>query len=131
MATIIIQASEDATTKRVRRLSGNSPKNNKKQKEAENCTTCNEPAIEDAFECVWCERLQYSKCVKISPDQYSALSNVPSNIMFFCSLCLFRLPSALMAYNKTNETCSIIEDKLKSVEITLSNKFDSLTDQVN
>ena len=127
----MIHASEDASTKRGRKLSGNSPpKNTKKQKEVDNCLTCNEPAIEDALECVWCEQLQHSKCIKISPSQYSALSNISSNVVFFCSLCLFKLPSALMAYDKTNEACSTIEDKLKSVEINLSKKFNSLADQV-
>ena len=34
-------------------------------------------------------------------------------------------------YDKSNETYSFLENKLKSVEVALSSKFDSLTDQVN
>jgi len=40
-----------------------------------------------------------------------------------------------MAYDKTKEACSVVEDtitsKLKSLEITLTNKFSTLTDQIN
>ena len=43
----------------------------------------------------------------------------------------FKLPEALTAYEKSNATCSFVEDKLKSVEVTLSNKLASLTDQLN
>ena len=46
-------------------------------------------------------------------------------------MCLFKLPNALMAYNKSNEIFSSIENMLKSVEIALSNKFNTLTTQVN
>ena len=36
-----------------------------------------------------------------------------------------------MAFDKSNETCSFFESKLKSMEVALTNKFDSLADQVN
>jgi len=40
-----------------------------------------------------------------------------------------------MAYGKTKEACSVVEDtilsKLKSLETTLTNKFNALTDQIN
>ena len=40
-----------------------------------------------------------------------------------------------MAYEKSNETsnetCSYFDHKLKSMEVALTNKFDSLADQVN
>ena len=77
------------------------------------------------------EKYQHSGCIKISADQYSALANVPSNIVFFCSACLLKLPNALMAFDKTNDMCSSIESKLESVERALSNRFDTLTTQVN
>ena len=128
-----IQVTEDTAEPNKRgRVSSNSPSmSNKKQKEVDNCVSCGEPTIEDPLECVWCERWEHSKCVKISKDQCSALSNIPSNVVFFCSRCFFKLPEALNAYEKSNATCSFVEDKLKSVEMTLSNKFASLTDQLN
>jgi len=36
-----------------------------------------------------------------------------------------------MAFDKTNKMCFSIESKLKSVEIALSNRFDTLTTRVN
>ena len=84
------------------------PTNTKKQKEVETCVACSEPVVEDALECIWCERWEHSKCIKISIDQYSVLSNLPSNIVFFCSQCVFKLPSALKAHDKFNETCSFL-----------------------
>ena len=105
-----IQASEDATeaNKRGRVSSNSPPMNNKKQKDADNCVTCSEPTVEDALQCVWCERWEHSKCVKISADQYLVLSDISSNIVFFCSQCLFKLPNALMTFGKSNETCSFL-----------------------
>ena len=67
----------------------------------------------------------------MSSQQFSALSDVAQNIVFFCSPCLYKLPGALMAFDNTSEVCSSVEQKIKSTEITLSNNFDSLVDQVN
>ena len=57
-----------------------------KQKEVDNCVKCGEPTIEDPLESVWWE---HSKYVELSSDQCPALSNIPSNAVFFCSQCLF------------------------------------------
>ena len=80
-----IQISKDTTQniKRGRVSSNTPPTNTKKQKEVDNCVKCNEPAVEDALECAWCEWWEHSKCIKISVDQYAVLSNIPSNIVFF------------------------------------------------
>jgi len=66
----------------------------------------------------------------MTAEQYSSLHDLPLNIVFFCSECVRKLPSALLAYDKTNETCESIEKKIDSVEITLSNKFAALADQL-
>ena len=131
MTTIQVTANTAELNKRGRVFSNSPPMSSKKQKEVDNCVTCGEPTVEDPLECVWCERWEHSKCVKISNGQCSVLSNIPSNVVFFCSQCLFKLPEALKAFDKSNATCSFVEDKLKSVEVTLSNKFASLTDQLN
>ena len=100
--------------------------------ESPSCVSCKKAIQEgeDSFECVWCEKIQHRTCLQISSDQYSALSDISSNILFFCSLCLSRLPSALSAYDGFNDACSTVEKSIKSVETLLSNKFDSLTDQM-
>ena len=61
----------------------------------------------------------------------AALSDISSNILFFCCLCLQKLPSALSAYDNVDMACSSMEKSIKSVEISLSNRFGSLTDQVS
>ena len=108
----------------------------KKPERGDICVICNGPATDsDVLECVWCEGLQHRSCTEISVEKYAALSDLPSNIVFFCTHCAYKLPSALMAYDKTKEACSVVEDtitsKLKSLETTLTNKFNALTDQVN
>lgn len=108
----------------------------KKHEGGDVCVICSGPATDtDVLECVWCEGLQHRSCTEISVEKYAALSNLPSNIVFFCTHCAYKLPSALMAYDKTKEACSVVEDtitsKLKSLEITLTNKFSTLTDQIN
>ena len=49
----------------------------------------------------------------------------------FCCLCLQNLPSALSTYDNVNEVCSSMKKSLKSVEISLSNRFGRLSDQVS
>ena len=131
MTTICVSDDTTEATKRLRVPSENSPpKNTKKQKEGDCCITCKDPIGDNALECIWCEQYQHSSCAKISADQYSALSNISSNIVFFCSTCLFKLPNALLVYDNINETCSSVENSIKSVETTLSNRFNGLADQV-
>ena len=40
------------------------------------------------------------------------------------------MPSALFAYDGINDACSSMEKSIKSVETALSNRFDSLMDQI-
>ena len=53
------------------------------------------------------------------------MADVSNIILFFCSPCLYKLPNALVAYDKVTEECSTVE---KSINTTLSNRFDNLTD---
>jgi len=92
--------------------------------ESPSCVSCKKAIQEeDTFECVCCEKTQHSR--------YIPTSILPSQIYsVFCSLCLSRLPSALSAYDGFNDGCSTFEKFMKSVETLLSNKFDSLTDEM-
>ena len=49
-------------------------------------------------------------------------------ISSFCSPCLYKLPNALLAYDKVSKACSSVE---KSINTTLSNRFNNLSDQVD
>ena len=76
---------------------------------------------------MWCESLQHRNCAKISDI---VLSDLPSNIVFFCMQCFHKLPSAIKAHNNVQEMFSLLEKRLESVETLLANKFSSMNDQV-
>ena len=81
----------------------------KKHEGGDVCVICRGKTTDDnVLECVWCEGFQHRSCTEISVEKYSALSDLPSNIVFFCTHCAYKLPSALMAYDKTKEACSVI-----------------------
>jgi len=51
--------------------------------DGELCVKCNEPVTAGFLKCIWCERWQHSRCIKISPEKFSNLRNSPINIAFF------------------------------------------------
>ena len=97
--------------------------------ESQICPTCNEPISDDALECMWCECLQYRSCAKISDNQHSVLSDLSSNIVFFCMPCFHKLSSAIKAHDNMQVLYSFIEKKLESVETVLVNKLTSFNSQ--
>ena len=101
------------------------------KEESDTCITCNKLITGDAFECVWCRKWQHRVCINLSVGQYGALSDLPNNIVFFCFLCFYKFPNALMAYDNTKEVCDVIETKLNSVQMDLLNRFEDLTEKVN
>ena len=108
-----------------------SPSKGDQEGDSSTCLTCDKTVSENSFECIWCERVQHSECLKINAEQYSGLRDLPTNIVFFCSECLHRLPGALLAFDGMSEVCENIEKKIDSIEESLSNKFASLADQLN
>ena len=101
------------------------------EKECDTCIICNKLVTDDSFECVWCRKWQHRVCVSLSVGQSSALSDLPNNIVFFFSQCIYKLPNALMAYDNSKEMCDVIDTKLNSVQMELSNRFEDLTEKVN
>ena len=51
--------------------------------DSEQCVKCNELVTAEFLECIWCERWQHSRCIKISPEKFSNLHDLPINIAFF------------------------------------------------
>ena len=96
------------------------------------CVRCVKQLSEDddALECVWCERAEHRECLQISADQYSALADLPSNIVFFCSRCAELFPVALIDYDKCNEVYEVVDNKLNKFEVTLNNRFSLLKDEL-
>ena len=94
------------------------------------CTLCEKAVADgDSLECAWCEQLQHRSCAKISDDQYCVLVNHPTNLVYFCTPCTHKLPSALATSDIVDEVNATIDKALKSFELNLTNKFNGLSDQ--
>jgi len=63
----------------------NSPagKDSKKHKETD-CLVCSKPTVKDLN----VTGVQHAECTKISKEQCKALSEVTSNVVYFCYICL-------------------------------------------
>ena len=68
------------------------------------------------FECSWCESHQHSACTKISRVDCNILSKVVHNIVFFCTICLEKVPAALQYH----EDQVYVDTRLEFVESKLS-----------
>ena len=96
----------------------------------EKCVICKEVANDDVLECSWCECLVHGKCIKISASQSTVLSEIVSNVLFFCPSCMHKLPTALSCYDKTNEIQFTIDSKFSTMEQSFTTKFNSLSNQL-
>ena len=94
------------------------------------CVICKEVAKDDVLECSWCESLVHGDCIKISTSQSAVLSEIVSNVLFFCPSCMHKLPTALSCYDKTSEVQFAIDSKFSSMEKTFAIKIDSLSNQL-
>ena len=109
-----------------------SPTTTPNKDDCESRVMCNKPVNSDSFECVWCERWQHNSCIKISTEQVPSLQDLPTNIVFFAvSASRNKLPSALIAFDRTQEACSVFDKKLNSVQEEMCNRFESLAEKVN
>jgi len=109
-----------------------SPASKEDKKLKDQCLVCQEPATDDVFECVWCEGRQHSQCIKISSEQCNVLSNIVTNVVFFCSTCIKQLPHALQSYDYhgyVDSRLECIENQLSEVQST-SNKLSELVNKV-
>ena len=91
---------------------------------------CKEVAKDDVLECSWCESLVHGDCIKISTSQSAVLSEIVSNVLFFCPSCMHKLPTALSCYDKTSEVQFAIDSKFSSMEKTFATKIDSRSNQL-
>jgi len=93
------------------------------------CALCEKSVADgESLECAWCEQLQHRSCVKMSDDQYCVLVNHPTNLVYFCTPCTHKLPSALATLDIVDNT--IVNKALKSLELNLTNKLNGLSDQL-
>ena len=88
------------------------------------CALCEKSVADcESLECAWCEQLQHRSCVKMSDDQYCVLVNHPTNLVYFCTPCTHKLPSALATLDIVDEVNTIVNKALKSLELNLTNKL--------
>ena len=79
---------------------------------------------DDGIECQWCDKWEHKVCAKLSDDEYKILNNSSPHIMFFCSLCFPKVPSALSDY--TSQTIANFDNRLKEMESKLSGIFEGI-----
>ena len=96
----------------------------------EQCVICKEVAKDDVLECSWCECLVHGDCIKISSSQSTVLSEIVSNVLFFCPSCMHKLPTALSCFDKTSEIQFSIDSKFQSMEQSFTTKINSLGNQL-
>lgn len=89
----------------------------------DSCVTCGKDVEEEGVECNWCFRWEHCSCASLSSEEYSVLSSSSCKIMFFCSLCYYRVPFALRIQDEQQKS----EDRLKSVEDKLTEVVDKMT----
>ena len=90
------------------------------------CVTCKKKVTikDDGVECQWCEKWEHKVCAKLGDDEYKILSDSSPHIIFFCSLCFPKVPSALSDY--TNQTIANFDGRLKEMESKLSGIFEDI-----
>jgi len=114
-------------------LPGKKGKCNQPDLEERVCVSCaKQPSKDDdVLGCVWRDGVQHQECLQISIDQYSVLTDLPKNIVFICSRCVNHYALALIEYDKCNEMHEVVDKKLEKFEVSLSNKFIHLKDELN
>ena len=90
------------------------------------CVTCKKKVTikDDGVECQWCEKWEHKICAKLSDDEYKILSDSSPHIIFFCSSCFPKVPSALSDY--TSQTIANFDSRLKEMESKLSGIFEDI-----
>ena len=60
----------------------------------DSCVSCSRKADDDTIECQWCSHWEHKVCAKVSSEHYLLLDSTSQN-MFFCTLCVSKVPQAL------------------------------------
>jgi len=104
-----------------RSLSSPADKDGKKTKgdQPDEYVVCPEVATSDVFECSWSEGIQHASCTKLSKEQCNAITNISSNIVFFCTTCLRTLPIALKQFDNYTHLASNTEIQINNYEKTI------------
>ena len=96
-------------------------------KKQDTCVMCDKLTTEDSLECVWSDRFQHRACVKMSVEKFSALRDLPKNIVFF----VLSVSTGSQLHFWPKEVTVKMETKLDSIQETLTNRIDNLTEVLN
>ena len=94
--------------------------------EGDVCVSCNESVDGEAVECQWCAKWEHMKCAKMSKPEYDILSNCTPQIVFFCSLCISKLPSVLDQTSNVN-----INSKIETLQTQVTDLVTKVNEQIN
>ena len=100
------------------------PPTGSKKNKPEICVTCKKEASVDAIECQWCTNWEHKVCANISSAEYKILDTVSANIMFFCSMCIGKVPVALSSY-LINTNIESLEQKVMQLSSDINNQFET------
>ena len=93
--------------------------------EGDVCVSCNESADGEAVECQWCAKWEHMKCANMSKPEYDMLNNCTPQIVFFCSLCISKLPSVLDQSNNSN-----VNKQIETLQTQVTDLITKVDDQI-
>ena len=99
--------------------------------EREICVSCKEIVEDDAVECHWCAKWQHIKCANVSKSQYDVLNTCPDQIVFFCCVCIVKLPTVLEKFNGSKDTQSTVDEQIKVLQTQLTDLAAKMNDQID
>ena len=99
--------------------------------EREICVSCKEIVEDDAVECHWCAKWQHIKCANVSKSQYDMLNTCPDQIVFFCCVCIVKLPTVLEKFNGSKDTQSTVDEQIKVIQTQLTDLAAKMNDQID
>ena len=100
----------------IKRKSAQSSPAKARKKETCNCPTYGKAAESACIECDWCGLWEHSQCSGLSAKDLKVLGDLPSNVMFFCTVCHPKVTLAFKFFNDIQENQNSVDDKLQLLE---------------
>ena len=94
--------------------------------EGDFCVPCSESVDGEAVECQWCAKWEHMKHANMSKPEYDILSNCTPQIVFFCSLCISKLPSVLDQSSNVN-----FDRKIETLQTQVTDLVTKVNEQIN
>ena len=82
----------------------------------------------------WCSKWQHIKCANVSKSHYDMLNTCPDQIVFFCSICIAKLPKVLeKSTDGEDHQCPVGKqiETLQSQMSDLVDRFQQFENKIN